>query len=182
MTRSGSSWPRTFSSPARPSVSSARAATSFDATEQSITIERTNNDASAENIGTHSLMSKDSDSKKPFRGDAVVLAKRASASVATVLAARIKDRRRPLDQGIDWLVVLPFFLRFPKAGSLRWKEELLTGLRESRDGFKQPDVDAVREQPPVPFLGPTRDPKLLARQRAGKLGEELRATYRSFEQ
>ena len=159
---------------------SERQSVALDQTVQSITIDRSANDSSSENVGTHSLLSKDSESKEPFRADAVVLAKHAAAGVAAVLARRLVGRV-PLTQGVDWDAVLTFFLRFPAFRSRRWEEELLVALRRSGDRFKQPDDGAVVDKPRFPFLGPAKDAKRLAERRAGKGRAALEEYYRRFE-
>jgi hypothetical protein len=154
----------------------------LDGRKASITDDGSSNGASTEDVGTHSLLSKDADEKEPLREDAVALAKHASASVATVLARRLTDLTPiPLDVGIDWLAVLRFFMRFPKNGSRHWEEELLDRMRKGGTGFKQPDVDALADQPSVPFLGPPYLQEVLEQRRSGKLRTELEAYYREFE-
>jgi hypothetical protein len=158
------------------------AASALDA-EQSASVTRdwSSDGASGEDIGTHSLLSKDSPEKEPFREDALALAKHASAGVATVLARRLQVRYPP-NVGIDWLDVLRFFMRFPRYPSLRWEEELIAGVRAAGSGkFKQPAVSALRDQALVTLLGPPRRLEDLIARRAGKLRTELENEYRSFE-
>ena len=147
-----------------------------------ITDLRSSDGVSAEDVGTHSLLSKDADDKEPFRADAVALAKHASAGVAVVLARRlVEPRPYPLNVGLDWLPVLSFFMRFPKHVSRRWEEELLDRLHAAGSSFTQPGVDALADKPVVPLLGPPRLPEVLEQRRAGKLRGELEEYYRSFE-
>jgi hypothetical protein len=148
--------------------------------KSSIVDEASSNGAPTENVGTHSLLSKDSDDKEPFREEAVVLAKHASAGVATVLARRLMDPF-PLDVGVDWLAVLRFFIRFPKHVSMHWEEELLDLLRRAGISFRQPNVDALADKPKVPFLGTPHRHEVLLERRAGKIRAELEDYYRDFE-
>jgi hypothetical protein len=158
---------------------SAQAARVNDQTVDTITFEGSFNTASAENIGTHSLMSKDSNEKEPFREEALALAKHASAGVATMLARRLTSRV-PIDSGIDWREILRFFLRFPKHPSQRWEEELFIRI-SSQKNFCEPDVDQLADQPRFALLGPSKDAAALAQLRAGKLVDEWKKYYQSFE-
>jgi hypothetical protein len=159
---------------------SARQTRMLDATAQSIAIERSANDASAENVGTHSLLSKDSPDKDPFRAEAVALASYASAGVATALLRRIESNA-PITQGVNWDAVLHFYLRFPKHPSWNWEEELVAILRRDRSRFKQPDVGALKDQAKFPLLGPNNDPQRLFQRRTGVQREALEAFYRHLE-
>ena len=154
---------------------------SLDGDRDSMTGEGSVNGVSAENVGTHTLLSKDSRSKQPFLEDAVALAKHASASVATMLIRRLESGA-PTVQGVDWDAVLRFFVRFPEFPSGRWEEELIWRLRAAGDDFKQPDVDDVVDQPKFPLLGPPGPgAEKLAQRRAGTLRLKLEQYYRSFE-
>jgi hypothetical protein len=93
--------------------------------------------ASAERIGTHSLLAKDSSDREPFRAEAVALAKHASASVALHLLRRITSRT----WGTDWDKVLHHYLRAPRAGSHRWEEYL---IRRLQTGTEPQPADVLR--------------------------------------
>jgi hypothetical protein len=139
------------------------------------------NGCSAENVGTHSLLSKDSHDKEPMRPEAVAFAKHASAAIATRLLDRVYGPA-PATEGLDWDALLAFHVRgvpaAPAAG--RWEEELLHGVRGPAT-FRQPSVTDVREQPQVALLGPARDPARLAQRRAGTTRARLEGYYRGFE-
>lgn len=138
----------------------------------------TNNSASAEHIGTHSLMSKDSTRAEPLRPEAVAFAKHAGASVVTTLLRRVYSAT-PLNQGIDWDSVLRFYLRaVAPATSGPWENEVLAGVRR---GSSQPRVDSVRQQPAFSLLGPSLDAAKLAARRAGSTRTNLENYYRGFE-
>jgi len=137
------------------------------------------NMCSEENVGTHSLMSKDAEDKEPMRPEAVALAKHASAAIATTLLARVHSGR-PVGEGVDWDAVLRFFLRGPSPTPGAWESELVAQVR-APGAYVQPSVDAVRDQPPAALLGPGREPQRLARRRAGTKQRDLEAYYRSFE-
>jgi hypothetical protein len=88
----------------------------------------------------------------------------------------ISDRQR-----YRWNKVLPFFLRFPAHSSRHWEEELLIQMSRQGTGFSQPNVDRVADQPSFALLGPRNGADSLARRRAGKLGDESKQYYQSFE-
>lgn len=131
---------------------SAAKARDLDQDVKTIMDPASDNGASAENVGTHSLMSKDSTTKQPLREDALALAMHASASIATMLLRRVYSPT-PLNQGIDWEAVLRFFIRYPKHPSQRWEEQLIIAVRNSGGRFQQPDVDKIADQPRFPLLG-----------------------------
>ena len=146
-----------------------------------ITDLRSSDGVSAEDVGTHSLLSKDADDKEPFRDEAVALAKHASAGVATVLARRlVHPPPYPLNIGLYWLPVLSFFMRFPKHPSRHWEEELLKKLHTQGSSFQQPGVDALADKPIVPLLGPPHFPDVREAPRR-EARAELEEYYRTFE-
>lgn len=136
------------------------------------------NGATAENIGTHSLMSKDTRRSDPMRAEAVGFAKHAAASVVTTLLKRVYSPA-PLNEGLDWDSLLRFYLR-PVAPPVSgpWENEVLDGVRR---GAAQPRVDAVAQQPGFSRLGPSLDAAKLAARRSGTTKDGLEAYYRSFE-
>ncbi len=138
----------------------------------------TTNEASGENIGTHSLLAKDTTTSEPFRDDAVRLAKHASGSVAHHLLARVASGA-PADQGIDWLPLLQFYLPFPDAAAGTWWSQVVGNPTPA--STPQPDVTTVAAQPTVVMLGPSNEPAKLAALRAGGRLTELEEYYRGFE-
>ena len=78
------------------------------------------NGASAETIGTHSLLSKDTPHSLPFRARAVSFASFVSAYVAQTMAVRIGREPGPL----DWKPVVVHFLRFPAAAATAWETQV----------------------------------------------------------
>jgi hypothetical protein len=159
---------------------SARQSRNFDGNSQATTIERSANDSSQENVGTHSLLSKDSSDKEPFRLDAVAFASHASAGVATALARRLGSAV-PVTQGVDWDSVLHFYLRFPSHPSAHWEEELVAMLRRDGDSFEQPAVGQIKDRPTFPLLGPDKGAEKLAKRRTGTTQRDLEAFYAKFE-
>ena len=135
----------------------------------------TENGASGENVGTHSLMAKDSPTSDPFRNDAVRLAKHASASIATMLLDRVNTGPGE-DRGIDWPAVLRFWLPFPAPAGTTWWSVLLAG-----PSAPQPNVMSFSVRPNVPLLGPANEPAKLANLRNGTRVAELENYYKGFE-
>ncbi|MCC6495978.1 MAG: hypothetical protein IT193_06925 [Propionibacteriaceae bacterium] len=157
---------------------SAAAKARLNGRSASIYGQATNNTASAEHIGTHSLMSKDSSRSEPMRPEAVAFAKHAAASIITTMLRRIYSPA-PVTEGVDWDSVLRFYLRqVAPSVSGPWENEVLDGVRR---GAAQARVDAVHQQPAFSLLGPALDPAKLAARRVGATRAALEAYYRSFE-
>lgn len=138
------------------------------------------NGCTSENVGTHSLMSKDSKDKEPMRPLAVAFAKHASASIARLLLTRVTGPAL-VTEGLDWDTLLRFYVRgvprSPTSGP--WESELFQLLRSGT--FSQPAVTAVTQQPRFGLLGPSADPAKLAARRSGTTRADLEAFYRRFE-
>jgi hypothetical protein len=97
--------------------------------------------ASAETIGTHSLMSKDSTRKFPFRDETFAVASEASRQIAHRLLGRLgvgDDRGRR----IDWMRTLHEYLRFPDRRPEGWESRCLAG---------RPDRRSSRGSAPAPY-------------------------------
>ncbi len=138
----------------------------------------TTNEASGENVGTHSLLAKDTTTSDPFRDDAVRLAKHASGSVARHLLTRVASGA-PADQGIDWVPLLQFYLPFPDAAAGTWWSQVVDNPTPA--STSQPDVTTVAPQPTVTMLGPSNDEDRLTALRAGGRLKKLKEYYRDFE-
>jgi hypothetical protein len=120
---------------------------------------RTDNGASAETVGSHTLMAKDSEAKQPLRGDAVTLATYAASFVADLMATTVGGGRR----NVDWLKVLRHLIRYPSRSGGGWHAEVL-----ERASFEW-------QGPPLPVSPPAPDPPLL--RRIGTLTDRPRITY-----
>jgi hypothetical protein len=158
-------------------VASAAAKAGLDAKDASVDGLTTDNGCSAENIGTHTLMSKDATSKEPLRAEAVALAKHASASIAVRFLSAVTQPAPPAGEGVDWDAQLQFFVRGVVPGG--WETELLDAV--GQPAFRQPDVNHLRDQPQGALLGPHRDANRLAARRAATTTAQLEAYYRSLE-
>ncbi|MEL7024219.1 MAG: hypothetical protein AAGL69_10765 [Pseudomonadota bacterium] len=132
--------------------------------------EETDNRVSSEEIGTHSLMAKDSNEKDPFRGEAVLFARHVSGFLATLLLKRVKDE--PANIGIDWDAYLQFFMKYPQASRETWFNRLL------RDG----QYARVLQSPGNPNFSmlDQHDPRLVLR-RLGGTRQLLEERYERYE-
>jgi hypothetical protein len=159
----------------------ATAAQKLDAKAMSIYDQASSNGCSTENVGTHSLMSKDSKDKEPMRPEAMAFAKHVSASIARLLLERVHSAT-PVTEGLDWDALLRFYVRgvpnHPTSGP--WESELLQRMRAG-GAFHQPRVRELNQQPGFGMLGPSRDPLKLALRRAGQTKSALETYYRRFE-
>jgi hypothetical protein len=156
---------------------SAAAKAGLDSTPGSAEALTTDNGCSAENIGTHTLMSKDATNKEPLRAEAVALAKHASASIAVRFLSSVTQPAPSAREGVDWDAQLQFFVRGVVPGG--WETELLTAV--CRPGFQQPDIGHLQDQPQPMLMGPSRDANRLAARRAALTTAQLEAYYRSLE-
>lgn len=162
------------------------------------------NGASGENIGTHSLLAKDAETSTPFRHDAVLLAKYASAAVARRMVQRLAEDPDPT-KGVDWLLLLQHYLPFPQAGTGWWNEIVHGPVDENTPDPHVPDIDTDTPPPATPLIAGNDDRVLRLRppvrtrtspggvdvaddanpvdpdQRATVLLPELEDYYRTFE-
>jgi hypothetical protein len=144
------------------SARSARVAAELDAATdvtRRILDRRTDNRVSAEVVGSHTLIAKDSDAKVPFRHDAVALAVFVASYVADLMATTVSRGPRH----VDWLHLLHHFLDYPSAGLRGWEWEVLARTMVAGEG------------PPPPVSQPPPSPLLLAR--VGRLRDRPRPRY-----
>jgi hypothetical protein len=96
---------------------------------------------SAETIGTHSLLAKDTKSSFPFRQRAMAYAAFVSGLFARTMAERVGS------QGdLDWRPIVNQFLRYPHVDDDSWESQLLQAM--SRPGGKL-DYKQLRERPEI---------------------------------
>jgi hypothetical protein len=76
--------------------------------------------ASAETIGTHSLLAKDTEHSAPFRPEAVTYASFVSGFFARTLARHVGS-----PQELNWRPVVSHFLRYPHIDDITWESQLL---------------------------------------------------------
>jgi hypothetical protein len=158
-------------------AASATAKSRLDADPNSVGALASDNTCSGENVGTHTLMSKDTAAKEPLRPEAVALAKQASAGIALRFLSRVA-RPAPTEYGVDWDNELRFFVRGPVPGG--WETELISAV-QAPGKFTQPDPTSLHDQPRFPLLGPGLNPAKLAIRRAGGARVELEGYYQGME-
>lgn len=73
---------------------------------------RTNNGASSDQIGNHTLMSKDTSNSQPFRKESLAMAKFVSSSIGSIMAQEWSENRNR--RAIYWNGILNSFLKFPQ--------------------------------------------------------------------
>jgi hypothetical protein len=143
---------------------------------KSILGEATDNGASAETIGTHSLLAKDTGEEKPMRKAAMALAGYASASVATLMARRVTSDP-DISRGLDWDSVTAHFLRYPVLAPGSWESAVIAAVNAGRD----PDPAAITDRPDFAPLGRGTTAAKLARLRTSGKRAELEGYYRKLE-
>ncbi|MCA9311267.1 MAG: hypothetical protein KDA21_08685 [Phycisphaerales bacterium] len=153
----------------------------------------TNNKASAEIIGSHSLMAKDSPHKEPLREPAVNIATRVSCFVARTMAAQVVAHKvnvarfdsgasgssqagtfNTLNRGrcVDWLHLLQHFLCHPAECEHGWHVESMD-LTPSLDNYRKHNTHYIIRRIDIP----TRDQRMKQANR-NRLDKE----YHGFEQ
>jgi hypothetical protein len=145
--------------------------------EDSILHIGTDNGASVEDIGTHSLLAKDSKSKQPFVEEATALAQHASTSIATLMVKRINDDHGA-EFGLDWDSILRHYLRFPNSDRGSWEESVISALAVHQP---IPTVSEVSDQPNFRLLGPGFESKKLTERRNGDKTRVLKQRYHNLE-
>lgn len=145
--------------------------------ESSILDTGTDNEASEEDIGTHSLMAKDSGSKQPLVEDATALAMHVSASIATLMARRINDDTNP-EHGLDWDSILRHYLRFPRAADGSWENSVLSALAA---GQEIPTLENTPDIPNFQMLDAGFGSEKLKKRRNGNKTRALEERYRNLE-
>ncbi|HEV3001472.1 MAG TPA: hypothetical protein VGW75_12095 [Solirubrobacteraceae bacterium] len=139
---------------------------------------RTDNGASGETIGTHTLMAKDTPKSQPLYEDAKVLAKFASLSVVHLMLTEINSPN-DASSGLDWEAVLQELVRFPQGRPGMWEAQALALFRESESN---PAFEDVPNRPQAPRLNASApDRKLLAR-REGTQRKKLEDMYVALEE
>ncbi|MEO0532372.1 MAG: hypothetical protein AAF215_00700 [Cyanobacteria bacterium P01_A01_bin.123] len=144
---------------------------------KSISNKATDNDASSEMIGTHSLMAKDDFEKDPLRNEAIALAKVASASLSALLLRRVKDNPDP-NQGIHWDVLVRYYMRFPTPLPGFWEEDVLRYWQRTN---KVPKLSDIKKNPNVAMLTANNPKGKLQVTRNGQKREKLEQRYKNLE-
>jgi hypothetical protein len=144
----------------------------------------TENGASEETIGTHSLIAKDGTKKQPLRNEAMALAKFVSATLAVLMISRIQKGPNP-QQGYDWEAIVKHFVRFPAnglnnhQGSSGWETEVLNALVATQGNL--PTLDGVQDKPKLSLLTSDDAGKKLQKLRDGTTTQQLEKLYKDME-
>ena len=110
--------------------------------------ERTDDNASSETIGTHTLLSKDTPKSQPLYEDARALAKYASLAVATWMLTEVTSSS-DITSGLDWDKILKSYMRFPAASPNMWETQVLSTFRR---GGQDPAYDDIADRPDFPKI------------------------------
>lgn len=146
--------------------------------EGNVLDERTDNGASGESIGTHTLISKDTPKSQPLHEDAKILAKYASLAIVQLMLTEINDNP-DMGSGLDWDRILQHIVRFPHARPGMWETQALAFFRQGANNPGYGDLQDRPEYQRISVISPDR--RLLLR-RNGKRRGELEQMYIKLEE
>jgi hypothetical protein len=153
-----------------------RQVAALDGDATSIFAEATDNGTSAETIGSHSLLAKDTDEERPMRQAALALAEYASGSIAVLLARRVTSDRDS-SHGLDWDSIINHFLRYPLIAPGSWESAIITAVNQRQ----LPDPGKVTDRPDFQPIGSGATLAKLQVLRKGRKTAELEQYYRKLE-
>ena len=159
----------------------------------------TDNGASGEEIGNHTLMGKDSIRSQPLYEDALLLATYASLTISTfifdkIYVTKIVDAISESNSHgkLDWTEILNQVLRYPAASADMWEIELLNKYRytnmlvvSEKDILEKVKMDDVKNNKIVPvFINkrqplPTKSNKINLESKYHMLAEFVQKIYKS---
>jgi hypothetical protein len=109
--------------------------------------------ASAEEVGSHSLLAKDSPESGPLREEAMVLARFAAAFMAQVMARRVRAAAPGDGKVVDWRRLVEHFIGYPTAAGAGWEREVLDKkVRTTGDETVLEKVGKLTRPPPVELV------------------------------
>lgn len=138
---------------------------------------RSDNGATGEHIGTHTLMAKDTDMSVPVHEETRRVARFASMAVATLLAREVSATASTAD-GLDWDVILRHYLRFPHGKANMWESQVLQHFRTHQ---VDPTYDEIPDQVRQPRATGPALPRLAGR-RTGTVRADLEKRYLDLEE
>lgn len=138
---------------------------------------RSDNGASGEHVGTHTLMSKDTSLSLPVHEETRRVARFASMAVARHLVTEVNAGTSTAG-GLDWDRILRHYLRFPFARTSMWESQVLAHVRRTGADPAYDDIPDRVVQPQA--QGPDAAARLAAR-RKGTLRSELEKRYADLE-
>jgi len=140
--------------------------------------ERSDNGATGEHIGTHTLMSKDTSISLPVHEETRRVARFASMAVARHLVTEV-NAGGGSSGGLDWDRILRHYLRFPHARAGMWETQVLNHVRRTGADPKYDEIPDQVVQPRV--QGPDAAARLAAR-RSGTVRADLEKRYIGLEE
>ncbi len=105
------------------------------------------NGASGETVGNHSVLAKDTPKSQPLFEEARALATMASTIVATIMTTEIQNGGA--NRGIRWSSIIRHLLRFPHINPNMWEREVLETFRSTG---KIPDYEDINDKPQIGFI------------------------------
>jgi hypothetical protein len=163
-------------------VVSRRFDTSRDYGEGNVFDVRSDNGASGESIGTHTLMAKDTPKSLPVYEECRVVAKFASMAIATALAKEVNEHPSTAS-GLDWGRLLRHYLRYPAAKPSMWESQVLEHVRNQKtDDWTDPTFDQIPDKLENPRADGPGATMLLAQRRIGTLRDDLEKRYVDLEE
>ncbi|MEU7524257.1 hypothetical protein AB0A74_00825 [Saccharothrix sp. NPDC042600] len=139
---------------------------------------RSDNGATGEQVGTHTLMSKDTAISHPMHEEVKRIARFASMAVARHLVVEVTGYPSVVG-GLDWDRILRHYLRFPHARADTWESQVLGHVRRTMLDPTYDDIPDRVRQPRVE--GPQGAARLAAR-RSGSRRSELEKRYTDLEE
>lgn len=146
--------------------------------EGNVLDERSDNGASGEAVGTHTLLSKDTPKSQPLHEDSEVLGKFASLAVVRLLLTEINENRDS-GTGLDWDRILRHLIRFPSARPTTWETQALKYFRQSG---VNPNYQDIYDRPEYPIISVFHQDQRLLQRRNGKRREEMEMMYVKLEE
>ncbi len=139
---------------------------------------RSDNGATGEHVGTHTLMSKDTAISLPVHEETRRVARFASMAVARHLVVEVASGSGTAT-GLDWDRILRHYMRFPAARASMWETQVLAHVR--RTGA-DPTYDEIPDKVVAPHVQGAAGAARLAARRGATTRAELEKRYRDLEE
>ena len=139
---------------------------------------RSDNGATGEHIGTHTLMSKDTPRSLPVYEECRVVSKFASMAVATLMATEVNDNGNT-SVGLDWARILRHYMRYPAAKPSMWESQVLAHVRKNN---ADPTYDEIPDKVAQPRAQGADASMLLMQRRNGTARQKLEERYIALEE
>jgi hypothetical protein len=139
---------------------------------------RSDNGATGEHIGTHTLMSKDTPKSLPVYEECRVVAKFASMAICSILAKDVNENPSTAG-GLDWARILRHYMRYPEAKANMWESQVLDFVRKNHT---DPTFDQIPDQVVQPRATGPDATMLLMQRRNGVTRQKLEERYIALEE